>query len=148
MGCGSAGQFWVINGNPDNMAQFAQGTNDSAQWFKVCNSSAANVNACSAADKVFQPPAAGTFNTTQKVRGTIFRPGIMNFNVGLFKVFAINERTGFQFRAEGYNFTNHPNWNDPQLNPTNSNFGKVTTKGGSGTGSGERNLQLSLRYYF
>jgi len=33
------------------------------------------------------------------------------------------------------------------FNPTSSNFGKVTTKGG-GVGGGERNIQLSLHAYF
>jgi len=52
-----------------------------------------------------------------------------------------------QFRAEGYNFINHPNWGGTSgggvnFNPTSATFGKVTTKGS------ERNLQLSLKYYF
>ncbi|HEY3454905.1 MAG TPA: hypothetical protein VGK64_09910, partial [Bryobacteraceae bacterium] len=63
------------------------------------------------------------------------------------KAFTINERSGFQFRAEAFNFVNHPNWGGSsgggvQFNPTNANFGKVTSKGG------ERNMQLSLRFYF
>ncbi len=81
------------------------------------------------------------------MRGLIYQPGFMNWNLGLFKKFAINERTGFQFRAEAFNAANHPNWGGSSgggvnFNPTNSNFGKVTNKGS------ERNLQLSLRAYF
>ncbi len=58
--------------------------------------------------------------------------------------------------AEAFNFINHPNWcggsgcsgtTNITLDPTNPNFGKVLTKGG-GVGGGERNLQLSLRFYF
>jgi hypothetical protein len=74
--------------------------------------------------------------------------------MGLFKSFPINEKRGFQFRAEAYNVWNHPNWGGAsgggvQFNPTNlATFGKVLTKGGGSSGSGERNLQLSLRFYF
>jgi hypothetical protein len=78
--------------------------------------------------------------------------------MGLFKVIPVNERWGFQFRAEAFNVWNHPNWcgasgcsgtTNIGLDPTNAKtFGKVLTKGGGGSGSGERNLQLSLRVYF
>ena len=62
----------------------------------------------------------------------------------LFKKFAINERTGFQFRAEAFDAFNHPNLNGAGTNPNNlSTFGKVT-----GKTNDVRNLQLSLRFYF
>jgi hypothetical protein len=137
-GCGQSGQYWVVNGNPRIIGQFAAGgSKDPAQWFAVKNPDGS---------PIFTPPPAGTFNT-QRVRDIIHQPGFMNWNLGLFKTFKVNERTGFQFRAEGYNFINHPNWGGAsgggvQFNPTSSTFGKVTNKGS------ERNIQLSLRYYF
>ena len=70
-------------------------------------------------------------------------PRVWNINFGLFKKFAINERTGFQFRAEAYNALNHPNWGNVNLNPTSAQFGQITGKTGD-----VRNLQLSLRFYF
>ena len=61
----------------------------------------------------------------------------------LFKRFAINERNAFEFRAEAYDFINHPNWSGPNLNPTSGTFGEITGKSGL-----NRDLQLSLRYSF
>jgi hypothetical protein len=55
----------------------------------------------------------------------------------------VNERSGFQFRAECYDFPNHPNLSGPNLNPTSSQFGEITGKTGL-----VRAMQLSLRFYF
>ena len=143
-GCGVNGQYWVVNGDPKILGQFAKGgAKDPAQWFAVKNTDGT---------PIFTAPQKGTFNTAQNVRNRIYQPGFQNWNLGLFKTFPINERTGLQFRAEAFNFINHPNWGGGSgggvnFNPTSSTFGKVTTKGG-GVGGGERNLQLSLRYYF
>ena len=90
------------------------------------------------------PPATGTFVTTNTARNVLYNPGFNNWNLGLFKKFAINERTGFQFRAEAYDVFNHPNWSGVGTDPTNlGTFLKVTNKSGDA-----RNLQLSLRFYF
>jgi hypothetical protein len=131
-GCGTNGQYYLVNGTPKIIGTF--GAN--GQWFDT---------------SVFAKPAAGTFNT-QRVRDLIYQPGFENWNLGLFKAFPFNEKSGLQFRAEAFNFINHPNWGGGSgggvtFNPTSSNYGKVTTKGG-GVGGGERNLQLSLRLYF
>jgi tRNA(His) 5'-end guanylyltransferase len=57
-----------------------------------------------------------------------------------------HENHALLFRAEGFNYTNHPNWDNPDVNPTSSTFGKVTTKGT--TYASERQFQFSLRYEF
>jgi hypothetical protein len=137
-GCGVNGQYWVVNGDPKIVGTFGS----SGQWFATKNPDGS---------AIFSSPAPGTFNT-QRVRNLIHQPGFQNWNLGLFKAFPITERIGFQFRAEAYNFINHPNWGGGSgggvnFDPTSANFGKVTTKGG-GVGQGERNLQLSLRVYF
>jgi hypothetical protein len=59
-----------------------------------------------------------------------------------------------QFRAEFFNFPNHPNLNFARTgqitgssadyaDPTNANFGRVTTKTDD-----RRDIQLSLRFLF
>jgi len=130
-GCGSEGQFWTLNGTPQIVGDFASGLKATANSPKYFT---ANVT----------PPAAGTFNLQQGVRDSVYQPGFQDWNLMLFKKFAINEHNAFEFRAEAYNFINHPNWSGPNLNPTSSQFGEVTGK----STSNPRNLQLSLRYSF
>jgi len=137
-GCGVNGQYWGVNGTPRIIGTFGS----SGQWFATKNPDGSSI---------FSAPPAGTF-TTERVRDLIYQPGFQNWNLGLFKAFPIDEQRGFQFRAEAFNFINHPNWGGGSgggvnFDPMSSNFGKVTTKGG-GVGGGERNLQLSLRFYF
>jgi predicted heme/steroid binding protein len=143
-GCGKNGQYWVVNGSPKIIGTFGP----TGQWFATTNPDGS---------PIFTPPTAGTFNT-QLVRDLIYQPGFQNWNMGLYKAFPISEKRGFQFRAEAYNIWNHPNWcgnsgcrgtTNIGLDPTNSTtFGKVLVKGSGSSGQGERNLQLSLRFYF
>ena len=58
------------------------------------------------------------------------------------KISKITEQFALQFRAEAFNWINHPNWGGVDSNPRSATFGKVTSK------STERNMQLSLRYSF
>ena len=156
--CGVNGQYWVMNAKPKIIGTFGP----NGQWFQTCLVNASPCPDGSAAfngvdERVFTPPAQGTFNT-QLVRDIIYQPGFQNWNLDLFKKFAMGEKRGFEFRAEAFNVWNHPNWcgasgcsstTNIGLNPTNTKtFGKVLIKGGGSSGSGERNLQLSLRFFF
>lgn len=129
-GCGSEGQFWNLNGTPQiNTGAFAGPvTNSSSPKYFTAN---------------VTPPAAGTFVLQPGVRDSVYGPGFQDWNLALDKIFAINDRSGFEFRAEAYDFINHPNLNGPNMNPTSSQFGMITGKTGL-----TRNLQLSLRFYF
>ena len=128
-GCGSEGQFWILNGTPTIKGGFAgpTGNASSVKYFS------ANVTA----------PPPGTFNLQKGVRDSVYGPGLQDWNLMLFKQFAINEHNAVQFRAEAYDFINHPNWSAPNFNPTSSQFGEVTGKSNL-----VRTLQLSLRYSF
>jgi predicted heme/steroid binding protein len=143
-GCGVNGQYWVMNGKPKIIGQFGS----KGQWFSTTNPDGS---------PIFTAPAPGTFNL-QPARDIIYQPGFQNWNMGLFKAIPVTERFRLQFRAEAFNVWNHANWcgssgcsgtTNIGLNPTNTTtFGKVLTKGGTNSGSGERNLQLSLRAEF
>ncbi|HTB11824.1 MAG TPA: carboxypeptidase regulatory-like domain-containing protein [Bryobacteraceae bacterium] len=134
-GCGSEGQFWNMNGTPSILHQFANSTASPNQYFSTTSSGGA---------PIFTQPAAGTFVLQKGVRDSIYQPGFQDWNLGLFKAFAVTEKSGFQFRAEAFDVNNHPNWGGvASFTPTSSSFGKVTSKTGL-----SRNLQLSLRYYF
>ena len=115
--------------------QFAAGGNaaDPAQWLVVKDSSG---------KALFTQPADGTI-VRDRLRNFFYNPGFQNWNLGLFKEFAVTERHRILFRAEAFNWLNHPNWNGMDANPKNSTFGKVITKNDD-----RRNLQLSMRYSF
>jgi hypothetical protein len=141
-GCGNEGQFWVLNGGTvPVIGGFAGPQGTGSKYFATTTSNGA---------PLFTVPTTGTFNLQTGVRDEIHGPGFQNWNLGLFKKFAINERTGFEFRAEAYNFVNHSNWaaigatGGLNLNPTSSQFGEVTNK----STTNPRQLQLSLRYFF
>jgi len=123
-----------MNGNPQTLHQMAHNAGEANYWFTTTNPDGS---------PIFVAPAPFTFVTQPGVRNAIHVPGFENWNIGLFKRFAINERMGFQFRAEAFNAFNHPNWLPPSFDPTSSNFGKVT-----GKSDDVRQLQLSLRFYF
>ncbi len=87
-------------------------------------------------------------NTANRVRfGTagynILRgPSRFQWDFGLFRQFRVTERFNLQFRAEGFNFTNTPQWGNPNSNRDSSSFGENTTV------SGERIFRFGLRLGF
>jgi hypothetical protein len=139
-GCGSQGQFWVKNGTPRILKNFA-GSTSTSQYFATTNLDGS---------PVFTPPSTGTFNLQRGVRNSIYGPGFQNWNISLHKNLPINERAGFEFSTDAYNFINHPNWaqigqtGGLDLNPTSGTFGRVTQK----SATNPRQLQVALRFYF
>jgi hypothetical protein len=102
------------------------------------------------ANPVFSDPRGLTFGNTG--RNFMRNPGLMRFDMGVFKDFKLTERQSIQFRAEGFNVFNHVNWSGIgnsliQLNPdgtcaANCNF--LTA-----TGAHEaRVIQFGLKWLF
>jgi hypothetical protein len=76
--------------------------------------------------------------------GIILGPGQLNFDASLLKTTKITERQTLQFRAEFFNFLNHPQFGNPQVSQsTASTFGQITT-----TSTNPRIIQLGLKYLF
>ncbi|MCG3161825.1 MAG: hypothetical protein JMDDDDMK_03039 [Acidobacteria bacterium] len=148
VGPGSGPQLWIVNGDPQldgGDKKFAINATDPNYWFRVNQPgktcALGSSVAYDPANCIFSRPTPGTISS-QRSRGILYNPGFQNHNLTLVKDFSITESHRIQFRAEAYNWLNHPNWNGADTNPTSSTFGKVTSKGGN------RELQFALRYQF
>jgi Carboxypeptidase regulatory-like domain/TonB-dependent Receptor Plug Domain len=132
----NVGQFWVKNGRVGTPHKFAgpNGTTGSPSWFQTRQGNNA----------LFTPPTPGTFNTQSGIRDDIYAPGLQNWNLALIKSFPVFREDQLQFRAQAYNWINHPNLATPQYIPTSPQFGEVTSK----TTSNPRTLQVGLRLSF
>ncbi len=86
-------------------------------------------------------------------------PSAFNSDLGLFRQFRVTERVNIQFRAEAFNFTNTPKFNNPSGNISNLKLNKdgsyqsgvfeITSTAGTGReGIDERLLRFGLRIAF
>ena len=77
-------------------------------------------------------------------RLTGFRGQPLNlWDLSLIKNFAITEKVKFQLRGEFLNAFNHPQFADPNTDPTSSDFGRTT-----GQNNLPRNVQIGLKVVF
>jgi Carboxypeptidase regulatory-like domain len=88
----------------------------------------------------FVAPAAGFFGTA--TTGTITGPGVVDFDMALYKDFAIKERYTFQFRSEFFNALNHTNFSGVSTSVGAGNYGQVTSA------LDPRIIELALRFQF
>jgi hypothetical protein len=84
--------------------------------------------------------------------GTLVGPGTATWNLGLGKSLRLTERIAFKFETSFTNVLNHPNFDDPRQNLTESvngqgTFGKVLATR-TGDAGGNRVGQLALRIEF
>ncbi len=114
------------NSRPDTTSKIAYPQNVD-QWFSTAS---------------FAAPAALAFGSA--ARNSIRGPGRDNWNVALFKSFALPGREGMhiEFRGETYNTFNHTQFNGVDATFTDSNFGKVTST------FDPRIIQLGAKFVF
>ena len=145
VGDGGFGQPYNLVGDPKAGAngEFSNGAGqDDNFWFNPA---------------AFAAPAPGTFGDAP--RNLLYNPGQQQWDIALFKNFSLGGVRRLQFRAEIFNFPNHPNLggvgnqtgaqtnalagNLGYADPTNANFGRITSKTND-----RRDIQLSLRFLF
>jgi hypothetical protein len=57
--------------------------------------------------------------------------GVHHWNGSVKRDFRIRERLTFQARVDALNVLNHSYFGNPVTNPTDGNFGKITSAGGT-----------------
>ena len=96
---------------------------------------------------VFVAPPANTFGNIG--RNAFKGPGFANVDLTIFRRFAITEKIKGEFRVESFNFTNTPQYPNPDGGFGNATFGQITNAGiGSSADGGSRQVQLGLRVQF
>ena len=70
-------------------------------------------------------------------------PNFFNLDAGVFRRFALSERTGLELRAQAFGVTNTPQFSNPSADFTSANFGKIT-----GTDGGSRSVELGAKFTF
>jgi hypothetical protein len=144
VGDGAFGQPYNLVGDPKaNTNNKMSNGNDQNFWFNPA---------------AFAAPAPGTFGNAP--RNLIYNPGQVQWDIALFKNFALGGVRKLQLRAEIFNFPNHPNLGASSGNsqgaqtnaladnlgfadPSSATFGRITRKSDD-----RRDIQLSLRFLF
>jgi hypothetical protein len=75
--------------------------------------------------------------------GALRGPGVVNFDLSVFKAFQLAEESSLEFRAEFFNAFNNPHFANPTTSMASGNFGRIT-----GTTLTAREVQLGLKLKF
>jgi hypothetical protein len=95
------------------------------QWFSIA---------------AFTAPGPGFFGNA--ANGSITGPGLVTFDMGLYKDFRFGEHQTLQFRGELFNIFNHTNFSGVNTTYGSSGFGNVTSS------LDPRIVEFALRYHF
>jgi len=86
----------------------------------------------------------GTNGVMGNVRRYAFAgPHLFNLDAGVFRRFPVTERVGLEVRAEAFSVTNTPQFDQPNANASDINFGFI-----KGTVGGNRTMQLGAKITF
>ena len=91
-------------------------------------------------EAAFVPNEPFTFGNAGK--NILVGPGLIGWDFSLYKNIRFGEKYGLQFRAEAFNFPNHPNFNFPNAQVGNRNFGTISSA------RGPRIMQIGLKFVF
>jgi hypothetical protein len=114
------------SGNRANLTGSPVGPKTVNEWFNTAN---------------FTQSAPAHYGTSGRniVRG----PGINTWDLNLAKTFLFTERLRLEFRAEAFNFINHPQYAFPDATITDATYGKITS-----TRLDNRQVQFGLKFIF
>jgi hypothetical protein len=139
----------TINGvRPDILGNVSTGSlqlvNGQRQWVTVSPNAFA-APPTNGSGKFIRPGTLG--------RNHFYGPGYGTWDASLFKKFSLTERVKMEFRAEGFNILNHPQYVNPNTDlggingsglPSNSSFGLIN----STRQFSERQIQFAFRFTF
>jgi len=91
----------------------------------------------------FTVAAPASFGNTPRTLGNLRGPTQSNWDVSIFKNFALKERLKAQFRAEALNAFNTPYFYSPNTNISSGQFGQINSQANFA-----RQLQLAIRVSF
>jgi hypothetical protein len=87
-------------------------------------------------------PTVKPFGDAPRFVGTTRSPARVRSNIAVARAFQIKERAHADFRWEVYDLFNAKTWNNPNLDLSNADFGKIFNA------SGNRSMQVSLKLIF
>jgi hypothetical protein len=114
-----------LSNRPDRVSGSVAGPKTVLQWFNTA---------------AFAAPAAGYFGNAAP--GDIYGPGLVDFDMAIYKDFHLNERHKIEFRAEAFNVFNHTNFNGISTAFGSGTYGRVTSA------RDPRIFEFALRYQF
>ena len=104
-------------------------------------------------DEPYYDPLAWANVTEQRYGNTgrnQFRgPGFWTVHASLFRTFPLQGRARLQFRVEGFNLANQPQWSNPNGSVTSGSFMRInSTRGDATQGGGARYVRFGARFEF
>ena len=117
-------------------------------WFNACTILAnGNRSNCQPGQSpAWQIQPANTFGNAG--RNILTGPGLLNFDLGLYRQFRFTERIGTQLRCEFFNLSNRANFFLPNSTVTSSAFGTLTQAADQPNTGAQRQIQLALKIVF
>ncbi len=81
--------------------------------------------------------------------GVLRGPGLINFDMGVFRRIQVNDRVNVQLRGEAFNISNTPHFANPGADVSSSNFGVIGSVQNTGReGNDQRFFRIGLRVGF
>jgi hypothetical protein len=115
------------NGRPNVVGDWHVSDRGITRWFNAA---------------AFAVPAPFTYGNSGK--NVMTGPGLVNFDLSIYKNFTFSDRLRLQFRSEFFNIANHANFANPAANITvPAQVGRIT-----GTSTANRVIQFGLRLTF